>query len=66
VETFAVDSKVCFEQNDACHACCEKLHPWGKPWEWSARESCKTDCCDSAFRECMVSGNFPCLCKSPD
>ena len=66
VETFAVDSKVCFEQNDACHACCEKLHPWWKPWEWSARESCKTDCCDSAFRECMVSGNFPCLCKSPD
>ena len=66
VETFAVDPKVCFEQNDACHACCEKLHPWWKPWEWSARESCKTDCCDSAFRECMTSGNFNCLCKSPD
>jgi hypothetical protein len=65
VESFAVDPKECFEQNDACHACCEKLHPWWDPREWSARKSCKTDCCDWAFRECMSSGNFPCVCKSP-
>jgi hypothetical protein len=64
VETFAVDPKECFERNAACHACCEKLHPWWDPREWSARKSCKTDCCDWAFRECMSSGNFPCVCKS--
>ena len=64
VEKFVVDPKQCFEQKDACYDCCEKLHPWWDPREWSARKSCKEDCCDSAFDECMRSGNFPCICKS--
>jgi hypothetical protein len=64
VEKFVVDPKECFEQKDACYDCCEKLHPWWDPREWSARKSCKEDCCDWAFDECMRSGNFPCICKS--
>ncbi|HYT56315.1 MAG TPA: DUF4157 domain-containing protein [Verrucomicrobiae bacterium] len=64
VEKFAVDPKECFEQHAACYDCCEKLHPWWKPWEWRERKSCKTDCCDSAFHQCMRDGTFPCLCKS--
>jgi hypothetical protein len=66
VEALAVDPTECVERNAACHDCCEKLHPWWDPREWSARKSCKTDCCDEAFRECLRSGNFPCVCKSPN
>jgi hypothetical protein len=64
MEKFTVDPNECFEQRAECHECCEKLHPWWRPWEWRERESCKTECCDSAFHQCMRDGTFPCICKA--
>jgi hypothetical protein len=59
-----VDPQECLRQREACHRCCEDLHPWWRPWEWRERQSCIEECCNLAFVRCLVDGTFPCLCKS--
>ena len=62
--TTVVDPQECLEQREECYECCEDSHPWWRPWEFRERQRCKEECCDFAFRHCLVTGTFPCLCKS--
>ena len=57
------DVAVCYKQRRECYDCCERLHPWWKPWERNAQQNCKTDCF-SAFDRCLMDGTFPFVCKA--